>query len=257
MGWIDAHAHPERGDLADELARMREAEVQGFVAVATDRDSSRQAIEVATRARAEGWSAWATVGVHPHDAAAHDAADLEVLARLAKEHPGLVVGVGECGLDFFYDKSPRDVQRAMFEAQVALACRLGLTLVIHTRDAWEETFALLGRVQRPPQVVLHCFTGGPIELRRALELGCWISFSGIVTFKRSSEVREAFLATPLERLLVETDMPFLAPEPLRGQANHVANVAVTGSYLARLRGMDPADLQAVTRQNTLDAFQIA
>jgi TatD DNase family protein len=256
VGWIDAHAHPERVELADELARMRDAGVDGFVAVGTDRDSSSQAIEVAAEARAQGCLAWATVGVHPHDAESHGAGDLEQLARLARGQPDLVVGVGECGLDFYYGKSPREVQLAMFEAQVELARQLGVTLVIHARDAWEETFAMLARVARPPQVVLHCFTGGPSEVRRALALDCWISFSGIVTFKKAGEVREAFLATPLERVLVETDTPFLSPEPLRGQPNHVANVAVTGAYLASLRGLDPADLQSMTRQNTLDAFQI-
>lgn len=256
MGWIDAHAHPERGDLGDELARMREADVEGMVAVGTDRDSSARVVEVAARAREEGVRAWATVGIHPHDAATHDDGDLDVLAGLASAHPGLVVGVGECGLDFYYDHSPRPVQLAMFEAEIALAARLGLTLVIHTRDAWEETFALLQRGPLPPQVIVHCFTGGPDEARQALDLGCWLSFSGIVTFKKAHEVREAFVLAPIERVMVETDAPFLAPEPLRGTTNRVANVAVTGRYLAELRGLDPAKFQAVTRQNTLEAFQI-
>ena len=190
--------------------------------------SSRAAIEVARRFD----GVWATAGVHPHDA--KDGWDgLEAL--LAEPE---VVAVGECGLDYHYDHSPASVQRESFAAQIALAHAHDLALVVHTREAWDDTFAILAAEGVPERTVIHCFTGGPDEARRCLDLGAHLSFSGIVTFKGAPEVREAVALCPLDRLLVETDSPFLAPVPHRGRPNQPAYVtAWSGDAVAGVLGL--------------------
>jgi TatD DNase family protein len=205
-----------------------------FIDVGTDAARNRQTIAAAER---RPGTVFATVGVHPHDAK-------EGIDGLAEqlEHPG-VVAVGECGLDYHYDHSPRDVQREMFAAQIGLAHTHELPLVIHTRDAWDETFAILDSEGMPERTVFHCFTGGPAEAEAGLERGGLLSFSGIVTFPSAPELREAAVLCPLDRLLVETDSPFLAPVPHRGKPNQPAWVAVVGEAVAEVRG-EPADLVA-------------
>ena len=171
--WTDNHCHLPRGDAAAQpIAEARDAGVTRMITVGTDAEHSRQAIEVA-RAH-EG--VWATVGVHPHDA---DQGVDDIIALLDEPE---VVAVGECGLDYFYDHSPRPAQRDVFAAQINLAHEHDLALVIHTRDAWADTFEILAAEGVPPRTVFHCFTGGPDEARRGLELGIRLSFSGIVTF---------------------------------------------------------------------------
>ena len=164
--------------------------------------------------------------------------------------------MGECGLDYFYEHSPRDAQRRAFVDQIVLAREHDLTLVVHTRDAWEDTFAILDDVGTPPRTVIHCFTGGPGRSRRVPPSVRRIpaSFSGIVTFKSATELRAAAVACPVDRMLVETDAPYLAPVPHRGRPNEPAFVAVVGSFLADLRGEDARELAASTRANTARAF---
>lgn len=257
--WIDAHAHPERTDLAEELARLAEANVIGFVAVGTDLASSAELVELvrSVREQAPELAVAAAIGVHPHDAA-HDGNEesLARLAALARTNAAIVSAIGECGLDYHYDYSPRDVQRRVFAAQVTLAHELGLTLVVHTREAWADTVAILDDAPSPPAVIIHSFSEGPEEARQALERGWYLSFSGIITFKNAEPVRAALGLAPPERVLVETDTPFLAPVPLRGKPNHIANVAVTGRFVAAKLGLDEETFAALTTSTTRALFAL-
>jgi len=169
----------------------------------------------------------------------------------------VVVAVGECGLDYHYDHSPRPVQRDVFAAQVALAKSRDLTLVVHTRAAWDDTLDILTTSDRPDRVVMHCFTGGPDEARRCLELDAFLSFSGIVTFKNADDLRAAAALCPLDRLLVETDAPFLAPVPHRGEDNRPALVPFVGAAVAAVKSMATDELAASSRAATRVAFALA
>jgi TatD DNase family protein len=166
------------------------------------------------------------------------------------------VAVGECGLDYHYDHSPRDVQRAAFAAQVALANGHDLALVIHTREAWDDTFAVLQAEGMPARTVFHCFTGGADEAGRCLDVGASLSFSGIVTFKRADDVRAAAALCPLDRLLVETDAPYLTPEPHRGRTNTPALVAVVGAAVAGVKGVSAEEVERATTANAAALFRL-
>jgi TatD DNase family protein len=168
----------------------------------------------------------------------------------------LVVAVGECGLDYFYEHSPRDAQRAAFAAQVALAAAQDLALVVHTRDAWDDTVDILAAEGMPARTVIHCFSGGPDEARRCLDLGAHLSFSGIATFKNADDVRAAAALCPLDRLLVETDAPFLAPVPHRGRPNEPAFVVLVGAAIAAARGVAVGVVEDATWANTEHMFEL-
>ncbi|MFN0090794.1 MAG: TatD family hydrolase [Acidimicrobiales bacterium] len=241
MRWIDNHCHlpAEPAAAAEVLAAARAAGVERLVVVGADLASARAA---AALAAAEP-GVWATAGVHPHEASG----GLAGLADLLAEPK--VVAVGECGLDYWYDHSPRPVQRDVFAAQIDLAHERGMPLMIHTRDAWDDTFALLAERGAPERTVFHCFTGGPGEAERCLALGAYLSFSGIVSFKNAADVRAAAARCPLERLLVETDSPYLAPAPHRGRPNQPAYVVHVGEALAAARGVEPAEIAAATWSN--------
>ena len=197
---------------------------------------------------------WATVGLHPHDAVEGVDGVTALLDELVGADDSSLVAVGECGLDYHYDHSPRSVQRRAFAAQVALAHRYGLALVVHSREAWDDTLAILAAEGTPERTVFHCFTGGPAEARRCLDVGGFLSFSGIVTFKGAGEVREAAALCPAERLLVETDSPFLAPVPYRGRPNEPALVPLVGSAVADARGEAAEEVAASTWAATAVAF---
>jgi TatD DNase family protein len=262
--WTDSHCHLQDLDEVDPaLERGRAASVTRIVCVGTDATSSQRAAEIATATPASsGTAVWATIGLHPHEAKN----GLEPVEALLAAHalapglprvPGTVVGVGECGLDYHYDHSPRDVQREVFAGQVALANRYGLTLVVHTREAWDDTFAVLEAEGIPERTIIHCFTGGPVEARRCLDVGAYLSFSGIVTFKGAPEVREAADLCPLDKMLVETDAPFLAPVPHRGRPNEPAFVAVVGEALAALKGCETHEFAAATSATAAAVFGLA
>jgi TatD DNase family protein len=247
--WADSHCHLQYEGITDDaLAAAAAAGVGRVICVGTDAAQSERAIEVA---RAHPGRVWATVGLHPHDA--KEGVDGIVGLLDAPE----VVGIGECGLDYYYDHSPRDVQREAFAAQVALAHERRLALVIHTRDAWDDTFAILRAEGVPERTVVHCFTGGPDEARLALDLGASLSFSGIVTFKKAEDVREAAAMVPLDRALVETDAPFLAPVPHRGKPNAPAYVTLVGAALAGLKGLPVEDVERATWGNTAALFGLS
>jgi len=253
--WCDSHCHiPYEGLGADAIAAAADAGVTRLVSVGTDADQSAAALAMA----ASHDGVWATVGLHPHDAA-RGAASLEPLLEgttQATRRAAKLVGIGECGLDYHYDLSPRAVQREVFAAQVGLANDLRLALVVHTREAWDDTFDILRAVGAPDRTVFHCFTGGPGEARRALDLGAWLSFSGIVTFKNASSIRESAVLCPADRLLVETDSPYLAPVPHRGRPNSPALVTLVGAAVAAARGVEVAEVEASTWAASAEAFAL-
>lgn len=259
-GWTDAHCHlqdefmEEGGDPAEEvratLERAYEAGVDRVVVIGTGAQSSRDALALtATHSPVE---IYATVGLHPHAASE----DLAPIAQLAREGHGRLVGIGECGLDYYYEHSRRDQQRRAFASQVALAQELDLALVVHARDAFDDLFAIFESEGVPARTVIHCFTGTPEDAEGCLARGCDVSISGIVTFKNAESLRDAARLVPLERLHVETDSPFLAPVPYRGKKNEPSYVSVVGTFVAELRGEDPVVVREATSQNSARLFQL-
>jgi TatD DNase family protein len=251
--WVDSHCHLGWEGAEDDpdttVRQAREAGVAALVCVGTDLASSRRAVEFADRHA----DVRATVGLHPHDASRLDD-EWPALEALARERTDVVVGIGEGGFDFYYEHSDRVAQEAAFRAQIALARELDRALVIHSRDAWDDTFRVLADEGVPERTVFHCFTGGPDEARRALALGAFLSFSGIVSFKNADDVRAAAALTPLDRMLVETDAPYLAPVPHRGRENEPAWVTDVGTALAAAIGRSPDEIAAATRATATVVF---
>src|SRR5262245_7892828 len=210
-----------------------------MITVGCDRATSLEALALAARFP----DVHATIGLHPHEAKYGVDTIRDLFDRGDGPRP---VAVGECGLDFHYDHSPRDDQRAAFGEQIRLAHRLDLPLVIHTREAWDETFAILDAEGVPARTVFHCFTGGPNEARRCLDRGAFLSFSGIVTFPGAQDVRDAAALVPLERTLVETDSPYLAPVPNRGKRNRPAWVPLVGACIAEVHGAAVEEVRDAT-----------
>jgi TatD DNase family protein len=251
-GWVDSHCHlPADPVEADAVAdRARAAGVEWMVCVGTDLTTSEAAVALAEH-RAD---IRATVGLHPHDAVylADQWPELERLAR----HPA-VVAIGEAGLDHHYEHSPGPDQVAAFRAQIALAHELDRALVIHTREAWTETFAILDDEGVPRRTVFHCFTGGPDEAAACLSRGAHLSFSGIVTFKNATDVRDAAAIVPPDRMLVETDSPYLTPVPYRGQVNEPARVIDVGTGLAAAAGTTAEEIATCTARVAEQVFRVA
>lgn len=245
---IDSHCHVHDLRIPDgtagAVAAARAAGVTAMVTVGCDRETSLAAIEAA----AAHPEVFATVGLHPHDARHGVDTIVDLL-----DTPG-IVAVGEAGLDYYYEHSPREQQREAFAAQIQLAHERRLPLVIHTRDAWDETFEILDAEGVPERTVFHCFTGGPDEARRALDRGAFISFSGIVTFPNATDLHDAARLCPLDRMLVETDSPYLAPVPHRGQRNRPSWVVHVAERLAELHGLTTESVAAATREASALAF---
>ena len=246
LRWTDDHCHlPDEG-WADVVASARDAGVLRLVDVGVDVATSAAAL--ARAAEADG--VWATAGVHPHEAR-HG---IDGLADLLG-HPSCVA-VGECGLDFHYDHSPRDVQAEVFAAQIRLANERDLALVIHTREAWDETFEVLDREGTPSRTIFHCFSGGPSEAADCLARGAYLSFSGIVSFPSATDVRAAAATCPADRLLVETDSPYLAPVPHRGRPNTPGWVGHVGGALADACGLGIEEVARATWANATAAYRL-
>ncbi len=243
--WVDSHCHVQwvEGGADAALDRGREAGVGAFVVVGTDAASSDEAVRLASR----HGDVRATVGLHPHEASSlhHEWPMLRELAGA----PG-VVAIGETGFDHHYEHSPSDEQETAFREQIRLAHELDRALVIHSREAWDDTLRVLREEGPPPRTVFHCFTGGPAEAERALELGTCLSFSGIVSFKGADDVRAAAARCPLDRILVETDAPYLAPAPHRGRENEPALVGLVGAALAAAVGRPIDEVAAATAATT-------
>jgi TatD DNase family protein len=257
LGLIDSHCHLNYPGLVEDeegvLTRARERGVRGFLNISTRRREWEQVVGAAERHP----DVWASIGVHPHEADAHP--DLGTAAVVeAARHPK-VVAVGECGLDYFYDKSDRESQKARFRAQIAAAREAELPLIIHTRDAEEDTAAILKEEAAKGGVrgVLHCFTGTQWLADQGLEIGFFVSLSGIVTFKNARALAEVAKTIPADRLLVETDAPFLAPVPNRGKTCEPAFVADTAAFLADLRGEPLEQLAETTTANFFRLFDRA
>ncbi|QNO26720.1 TatD family hydrolase [Sphingopyxis sp. OPL5] len=254
---VDSHCHLNYKGLAEQqdevLARARNRGVTAMLNIAT-RESEWDDVLAAAEANDD---VWASVGIHPHDADHHPDVDTAKLVERAA-HPR-VIGIGETGLDYYYDKSDRQRQQDSFRRHIHASQATGLPIIVHTRDAEEDTLALLGeemgRTTFPG--VIHCFTASDDFARQALALGLYISISGIVTFKNAADLQTTARWLPQDRLLIETDSPFLAPVPHRGKTGEPAFVADTLAYLADLRGEDRAVLGAATSANFYHLFNKA
>jgi TatD DNase family protein len=257
MSLIDSHCHLNYEGLAERqdevLQAARSRGVRGFLNISTKQKEWSDVVGVAER----NDDVWASIGVHPHEADTHPDLGAAMLIEAAG-HPR-VVAIGECGLDYYYDKSDRAAQRERFQAHIEAARATGLPLVVHTRDAEEDTADILTREVGKGGVagVLHCFTGSAGLARTALDLGFYVSLSGIVTFKNAKELQETAKIIPRDRLLVETDAPFLAPVPHRGQTCEPAFVANTAAFLSDLRDEPLDELSAATTANFFRLFDKA
>jgi TatD DNase family protein len=251
---IDSHCHLNYEGLANRqgevLENARKRGVTGFLNISTRKREWNDVIAVA-----EGHDdVWASVGVHPHEADAHP--DLGAAAIVEGTKHQRVIAIGECGLDYYYDKSDRQAQRERFQAHIEAARQTGLPLIVHTREAEVDTAEILGAAAREGGVtgVLHCFTGSAELARKGLDLGFFISLSGIVTFKNARDLQDTAKWLPADRMLVETDSPFLAPVPHRGQTCEPAFVADTANFVAELRGEEPGKLAETTTANFFKLF---
>ena len=257
MRLIDSHCHLNYEGLVERqdevLQNARERGVAGFLNISTRQREWGDIIAVAERES----DVWASVGVHPHEADAHPDLGAASLVEAAN-HPR-VIAIGECGLDYYYDKSDRAAQRERFEAHIEAAAQTGLPLVVHTRDAEEDTTEILGRAVKEKGIrgVLHCFTGSAELARTGLDLGFYVSLSGIVTFKNAQDLQDTAKWLPGGQMLVETDSPFLAPVPHRGQKCEPAFVADTAAFVAELRGEPLDQLADATTANFFKLFNKA
>ncbi|GFE77660.1 TatD family hydrolase [Novosphingobium sp. TCA1] len=254
---IDSHCHLEYEGLVEDqngvLERARAAGIRGFLNISTRRSEWERVVGTAARYP----DVWASVGIHPHEADQH--ADLGEAALLeATRHPK-VIGIGETGLDYYYDKSDREVQQALFRTHISVSRETGLPLIIHTRDAEDDTFRILeeemGKGAFP--ALIHCFTASADFGRKVLDLGLSISISGIVTFKNAKDLQDVVATIPEDRILVETDSPFLAPVPHRGKRCEPAFTADTARFVADLRGISIESLGEATTRNFFDLFKKA
>jgi TatD DNase family protein len=254
---VDSHCHLDpyfQGEVAEVLARARAAGVGRMVTIGV-RLSQTPLLFALAEANPE---VFCTVGIHPHNAAETPPPEVAELVRLA-EHPK-AIGIGESGLDYFYDKAPRDAQAESFRRHIRAARETGLPLVVHARDADEDIAAILAEERERGGAfpfLMHCFSSGPDLARRAVEMGGTISFSGILTFPKSSELRALAAELPEDRVLVETDAPYLAPVPLRGKRNEPALVAHTARVLAEARAVTPERMADITTENFFRLFRKA
>jgi TatD DNase family protein len=251
---IDSHCHLEYKGLVEDqqgvLARAREAGISGFLNISTRQREWDQVIATAARES----DVWASVGIHPHEADGH--ADLGEAALIAASQHPKVIAIGETGLDYYYEHSQRETQQALFRTHIAVARSTGLPLIVHTRDAEEDTAAILademGKGAFP--ALIHCFTASADFAARMIDLGLTISLSGIVTFKNAKDLQAIAVELPEDRLLVETDAPFLAPVPHRGAVCEPAFTADTARFVAGLRGTSAEALTEATTRNFFRLF---
>lgn len=256
MMLVDSHCHldPEyfQGDLADVLQRARDNDVGYMMTIATKLSTFPEVLKTAHASP----FLFCTVGVHPHEAEVETTLTRALLVELSQDPK--VVGLGETGLDYYYDHSPRDRQKQAFAAHIEASLETGLPLIVHTREAEADTLDLIKTVgQGRARGVIHCFSGSKDLARQSLDLGFYISLSGIVTFKKSQEIQEVATFAPLDRLLVETDSPYLAPIPHRGQRNEPAHVRLVAQKVADLRGVPLETIATATTANFFTLFEKA
>lgn len=249
MKLVDSHCHLDDEQFAADrdaaIERARAAGIERVLAIGTG--SGPPDLEAGIRLAEQHTFIFATVGVHPHDAAKATPETFDHMTELASH--AKVLAIGEIGLDYHYDFSPRDVQRSVFAAQLALSAEAKKPIVIHTREAWDDTLAIIREHGLPYGGIMHCFTGGPGEAEQALQLGFYLSFGGILTFSKADDVRKSAALTPENRLLVETDAPYLAPVPHRGKRNEPSFIVETVRRLAELRGWPLEHAADVTTRN--------
>ena len=256
--FVDSHCHLDYSGLVTDasavVARARAAGVQTLLTISTRLSSFPSVLELASRFA----DVWVATGVHPHQAA-EEPDGLEPEPFVANATRAKVVAIGECGLDYFYDKSPRDVQARTFRAQLDAAEQTGLPFIVHTRDADADTAAILTDAadRAPLRGVIHCYSTSPELGWKAIDLGLHLGIGGIMTFKRSDELRATVRALPRERILLETDAPFLAPEPYRGKRNEPAYIPYVAQLLAELWGTDTAAVGQITTRNFFELFSKA
>ena len=257
MELIDTHCHltfePLAADVPGVIERSRAAGVTGWITVGTSLEDSRKAIELAGLYE----NMYAAIGIHPHEAKDGDAAALAELKHLAKQDK--VVAIGETGLDFHYNFSKQPDQRRVFAAHLEIARELDLPVIVHSRNAFDETVEILDQSGGGLKgVVFHCFSGSAEQAKQLLDRGYYLSFTGVVTFKNAESTREAAKVVPLDRLMVETDAPYMSPEPLRKQKpNEPALIVYTAKLLAWLQGVDLDDLSRATTRNAVKFFGLA
>ncbi len=253
---IDSHAHLGHedfsGDVAEILERAQKAGVVGIIAVASDLASTREGIKLAE----DHDHLFVTGGIHPHDVSRARSEEMAAIETLATHHK--VVGIGETGLDYHYDFSPREQQRRFFARSAELACRVKKPLVIHIRESHDDVLSVLREVVGHQDIsgVVHCFSGKLAEARQYLDLGLYLSFSGLVTFAKADEIRHVAGWAPAERILVETDAPYLAPVPHRGKRNEPAFLVHTIAALGQIRGLGLAEMATLTADNTRRLFSL-
>lgn len=258
MDLIDSHAHIDDPQFADDrdamLVRAQAAGVSTILAIGTGPGPEK--LDAALPyAEAHDWI-YTTVGIHPHEAKAVTPAHLETLAQLAKH--AKVIAWGEIGLDYFYDHSPRDVQQRIFREQMELAHAAKLPIIIHCRDAWSDCLSILEEAWKPTGLggILHCFTSTLDDARRGLDLGFLVSFTGNLTFPKAQNIRDVAKALPLENILIETDSPYLAPQPMRGKRNEPAYVAEVAKVLGTVRDLGAEEIANTTTENFRRFFQL-
>ncbi|MGH1403284.1 MAG: TatD family hydrolase [Alphaproteobacteria bacterium] len=261
--WIDSHCHlnhpgiTEKGTPADIISAARQADVSGMMTVCC---RLSEEVETLRDIAASHENVWYSIGTHPHDAGldAEKAFSKDDIVRLARGD-GNVIAIGETGLDYFYDNSPRDEQQQSFRKHMQACIEADVPMIVHTRDAEEDTARLMREEGAGTSLggVMHCFSSAQWLAEEALSMGFYISFSGIITFKKAEELREVAKIVPLDRVLVETDAPFLAPVPYRGKVNEPAFVSHTGAFLADLYGLSVQEFAKITSDNFFRLFRKA
>lgn len=255
MSWVDCHAHLDffgNDNHIDEIVdRAKDNGVQMIISIADTPQSSRKTVKIAKNYK----NVFAAVGVHPHEASLFDEEFADQLYKLAKDKK--VCAIGEIGLDYYRESCQKSIQQDAFRAQLKIAKDLNLPVVIHNREADDDVLAILKEEDFPAdKTILHCFSGDSDFAKQAMRQGFYVSLSGTITFKRSAELEETLLSVPDNKLLVETDSPFLAPAPHRGKTNEPAYVRIVGEHLSKIRGMEPDDMAKLTRENVGNIFGV-
>ena len=253
---VDSHCHlnyPELADTAGVIARAKEAGVGMFQTISTKRSDFAEVKRLAETYP----EIYCSIGVHPHEAEPHE--DISEAELLAEANHSRVIGIGETGLDYYYEHSPREVQQRLFRTHINVARKLDLPVIVHSRDADEDTVAILQEcyAEAPFKILIHCFSSSKYLSDKSIELGGFISASGIITFKKSQALRDAFAAAPLSNILVETDSPYLAPEPHRGKPCEPAFTAHTARKLAEIKGLSLNEIISATTDNFFRLFSKA
>ena len=252
---IDSHCHleyePINSSLKEVINRAFKNGVEYLLSISTTNESYDKIIKIVENYK----NVYGTYGIHPHETNNYkNLTSLEIIKKASLNNK--IIGIGETGLDFYYDHSDRNIQKKIFIEHIKAAQNLNLPLIVHTRSAEDETYEILKieKKNKDFKILIHCFTGSKIFAHKLVDLGCYISASGVVTFKKSKGLAETFLTLPNDRLLVETDSPYLSPEPLRGKTNEPSHIVHTVNFLANLKGIDAKSFAETTSSNFFKLF---